>query len=330
MTTLLEPLGVPEVSDVILSKLELQDLLRLRQTNRAARSSADERLRRMYFKIYQELSTDIPIGPVIRKLKEAIYPPFRQGGSQIHVGDFSYPDGSDLEDFNLRVRGFIIKEEIEEVKKWENEHLNDPDLIDQLKSKYGSIEISQEIDFAYECLADDTHSEYYDEKKKELNLDDLDEDWYSDWVYHFVKKDEVYDRVMSGFNETEFGEILSCLVHDGLEVALESSDCFAQYYRQEHTMEYTTQSERMRYIAHVIETDPRYKVGDYFFHYNFHLPSRQQYGIDGVGYDIKTEKKVPIFDGEGYPEWPEWLHRQFELSGTQLAYPDDFVENINY
>ena len=68
--SILEPLGVPEISDVILSKVELKDLLRLRQTNRAARTTADPRLRRMYFQIYNELSTDMPIGRVIHKLKQ--------------------------------------------------------------------------------------------------------------------------------------------------------------------------------------------------------------------------------------------------------------------
>jgi hypothetical protein len=184
-TTLLEPLAIPEVTDTILSKVELQDLLQLRQTNRSGRTAADGRLRRMYFQIYHELSTDIPIGLVIRKLKEALYPPYRQGRSRFHVGDFGLPDGSG------------ILEEFE----------------------------------------------------------DMDEE------------------------------------------------------------------EREEYITRVIETDQKYKVGDYFFHYNFDYETRQYYGVAGVGYDIKTEKKIPIFDGEGDPEWPEWLKRQFKLVGTQLTYP---------
>ena len=69
-TTLLEPLAIPEVSDEMLSTLRLQDLLRLRQTSRAGRTAADGSLRRMYFQIYHELSSDMPIGLVIRKLKD--------------------------------------------------------------------------------------------------------------------------------------------------------------------------------------------------------------------------------------------------------------------
>ena len=183
-TTLLEPLAIPEISDVVLSKVELQDLLRLRQTNRAARTVADGRLRRMYFQIYHELSTDMPIGLVIQKLKEAVYPPYRQGRSRFHVGDFGLPDGSNIEEF-----------------------------------------------------------------------------------------------------------------------------------------EDITEEEREEFISHVIETDPKYKVGDYFFHYNFEYETRQYYGIAGVGYDIRTEKKIPIFDGEGDPGWPDWLKQQFTRVDTQLTYP---------
>ena len=60
-----------------------------------------------------------------------------------------------------------------------------------------------------------------------------------------------------------------------------------------------------------------------FNYYYFYRPSRQYYGIAAVGYDIKKKQKIPIFDGEGEPEWPDWLIQQFDRLHLNYERPEE-------
>ena len=44
-----------------------------------------------------------------------------------------------------------------------------------------------------------------------------------------------------------------------------------------------------------------------------------------VGYDIDTNQKVAITDGEGSPEPPRWLVDQFNRINLDFSYPEEEI-----
>ena len=69
--SLLEPIDTPEITDRVLSNLELDDLLDLRLTGRDAKAMVDTRLRRMYLSKFNKMPTGMEMKSVISKLKNA-------------------------------------------------------------------------------------------------------------------------------------------------------------------------------------------------------------------------------------------------------------------
>ena len=69
--SLLEPIDTPEITDRVLSDLELDDLLDLRSTNRSTKALVDAKLRRMYFSKFNESPEGVEMKKVISKLKQA-------------------------------------------------------------------------------------------------------------------------------------------------------------------------------------------------------------------------------------------------------------------
>lgn len=67
---ILEPMEISDVSDMILSSVELDDLLRLRQVSKGAKLIADSRLRRLHKSLFKGNTEDMKI--VISELKDCI------------------------------------------------------------------------------------------------------------------------------------------------------------------------------------------------------------------------------------------------------------------
>ena len=68
---ILEPMEISDVSDMILSSVELDDLLRLRQVSKGAKLIADSRLRRLHKSLFKG-NTEEDMKIVISELKDCI------------------------------------------------------------------------------------------------------------------------------------------------------------------------------------------------------------------------------------------------------------------
>lgn len=268
--------------------------------------------------VYRELATDMPMGPVIRKLKEFIYPPFRPGVSRFHMGDFGYPDG--LDDYGLRVYSYKVNKELRSIEAWRDEQGDSLD-VEELKEMYKNTLLCDLGMFIFE---DDEHLEYYEERLEEIpeRASVMYNDWMDYWVYHFTEKDEIYELMMEEFDDV--GKQLEYVLENGIEEA------YMQFSDQQRVLDFmlgvgADYGFESDYVDYILNRDEDYKVGDYFYHYyyeNEFMNNRQYHGIAAVSYDIKTERKVAIFDTEGRPEWPAWLREQFQRFGIRISYPE--------
>jgi len=236
--------------------------------------------------------------------------PFRQGKSEFHIGHFGNPDGDRMTD--------------EQSYHWADVVLT-------------QAEKSQMIDL---IGTDIVLEEYWDKGYREVDeeleeMDELFQNWQDNWMEHIKDRGDVKEFLeerLPALTE-ELDNLVEWLTLSGTDSAGSFHELRDSYSNlsDEDLLEIihldASASELLgKYIAIVIEEDSTFQVGDYFYHNCFNYPTRQNYGIGSVGYDRATRKKVPIFDGEGMPEFPKWLREQFDRTGLDYSQPEDEID----
>lgn len=297
----------PDMLDEILETFDLNELLHIRSVNLNFKNSVDEVLKKKYEQIYKKTSPS-KIDNVILELKQALWPLYRKGESAFHYGDFGMPN-----DWGGVTNETMIY--------WMDDVLT-------FKEK------KEIVDYIVEDILND---KYWDELKKishELNklLEVMGEkNWYSNWYSHMEQENDIYNLLFNNVKDLFY-------VLDNFYLGLKNDwDIYDLNYDNDYfdkeTLDMVGIDSRdiyERFINKTINGYKDYRVGDYFYYYNYNYPTRQSYGIAIVGYDIEKKQKVAIFDGEGYPisELPEWLETQFERIGLNYNYPDDKITDF--
>ena len=306
----MELMNMPDDSIMMMldefNPIELLDL-RNRNIAKELNRTVDDKLRELYLQIYNK-NSEGDIKDVILELKQALFPQFRQDKSKFHTDYFGNPDGDNMN---------------ENIFKWADVVLTHADK-NELIHIIGTDVVLEEYWANRDTEVSAKMNELYD---KFLN-------WSDSWIVHIKNKDDVYEfleqRIPSLAEELEglvewltlFADNVSGSFND---LAESYSSISENDLRERILLEMKSDELLTKYISIVINENSNFKVGDYFYHYYFHNKSRQSYGIGSVGYDITQRKKIPIFDGEGMPEFPKWMLEQFERINLDYTYPEDEI-----
>jgi len=344
------------LSQIVSGRFNLMELLELRTVNSKFRDSVDDILRSVYNKIYGERSPNNII-IVILRLKQALLPPFRTGKSKYHYREFNsdgamylnYPLWADATYTDAEKTAFKEKLKKKDTDTWYGwpfvlEFLfskNDRDYYDYLEPWSEASEEREDIpghDFrsggntGWDDLANHINNpdsdiyklmeEYIPEELVELGnifkeLEKNNSDFSFQRLFDLIGiTSEIANSHGVGGDTTGPASMRG----DGVE----NTKAFMNqlFFDEHYDVGFKPAQLQLRYVNYTINTLDDYKVGDYFIFYNYYYPTRQYYNISMVGYDIDTNKKVAITDGEGRPYPPRWLVNQFNRIGLDFSYPE--------
>ena len=293
---------------------KLEDLLKFRLSSRQSKKDVDDILRIKYTKIYKD---DAPnnISQVILKLKQALWPPFRDGKSVFHNGDFGTPDNYEkiTPEVNAKWADVVFTQED---RREVVDFVVSEDILPKYEEELGPIE----------------------EQLSSLVGSDLETYWVTNLVDHFEEKNEIYQLLLKRAPDLfKKLEILYNWLEDNLDfielytiMEKKGLDSFILTVNDDRLSPQDPQELFKEYINKRVNELDYYRVGDYFYYYNYHSRSRQSYGIAMVGYNIEKKIKEVIFDGEGYPldGAPEWLITQFERIQLNYEYPQQTISDF--
>ena len=336
------------LSKIVSGKFDLMELLDLRTVNRQFKNSVDDVLRSTYNKIYSESSPD-NMGIVILRLKQALLPPFRTGKSVYHYREFdsdgemylNYPLWADTAYTDAEKNAFKEKLKKRDTGNW----YGWPFVLEFLFSKnnrdYDSyLEPWSEATEEHEHLPWDDLAIHINNPDSEIYK--LMEEYIPEELYEL---EDIFEELEKNNSEFSFRRLFDLIgiaekpnfrgiggdafgpastQGDGVETTKEFMN---QLFFDDHYSEYPHEAYefQLRYVEHTINTLDYYKVGDYFIYYNYSYPTRQYYNVSMVGYDIDTNQKVAITDGEGQPVPPRWLVDQFNRIELDFSYPEEEI-----
>lgn len=314
------------IPEYVLDKFKIKDLLTFRGVSPNSKKTIDNILKFRYNKIYgKDKSDSKSMNKIILELKQAVYPPYRSKESYFHYGYFGYPK------FEYKSALNILKENMEWLIALNDEEVNiivddlflfviGENFLDLVDMFDKMSEIDEKWDTNWRSIIKNNNDNILDILREK----DSDATYSIEILANINNSSELLNNIEEAFNyysqcETIKNSNLDVKDNDLYESILESVDNFAHGKPLEIIIH--------KYVEKIVAEQSEFKVGDYFYHY---VPrsSRQSYGIAAVGYDIAKKKKIPIFDGEGYPDWPNWLIVQFDRNNFDYSRPDDKIINF--
>ena len=306
--------GAMSHSDVqnIVNNLKLDELEKYYLVNKKFKGAIDQKVRKLYRDNYGDDPLDgMNIRKIISKIKIArlsSFPP-NNGATMLHIdGEFGHPDeplDSEIL-FNLRIK-LIPRESLKELINliFTDYYLEKYDFDSEAFLKKLSTPSAL---FADQPIYKDFQNTFKDMKDSKLEFN-------KNLFFSFFKSDD--------FNDDQ-GKMIEKLA------LIKDSKNFKMFIDETKKYEYYTEvieiiqdkvdmiidkSDSEVLMSHIekslIDND-KYRVGDFFFRYNYNYPTRQSYGLCAVGYDLKNDKKIPIIDGEGVIDIPQWIIEELD------------------
>lgn len=286
-----------DIMEQIVSQIPEQDIfemIKLRKVNKEFREIVDRRINTIYKEKYGRVPEVVDVDVVLDILRE--YLPYRKGKTQFEYGDFGYPNDSLQEKYNKILNYYMSDEDLKEFRS----------------------NILTEILFEDNYQLPEIFSENFDGENFDKQFDELTEEQIEELnVNEDITKSNLYDiletiRYTRAEDFSEFYEFYPELVNE----------LFESFYNTDNFVEI-----QRNYINKIVRDEDKYKIGDYFYYYNFDS-DRQYTGIGMVDYDVMNGVKIPVFDGEGMPSLTPEIENQIRQLGTDITYPTDEIQNF--
>tara|TARA_Y100001935_G_scaffold223239_1_gene198505 strand:+ start:469 stop:1608 length:1140 start_codon:yes stop_codon:yes gene_type:complete len=324
--------GAMSHSDVqnIVSNLELDELEKYYFISKEFKGAIDQKVRGLYRDNYGDDPDDgMSIKEFITKIKIAnisSFPP-NNGTTVLHIdGDFGHPDKPLDSDklFKLRIK-LIPPEFLKDLINMiftdyflENYHFDSEDFLKTL-SKSSAI-------FTEQPIYKDFQNTFKDMKDGNLEFDES-------FFFSFFKSDDFQEEMIEKLALIKDSDDLELFVDE-----IENNEDYRELieiiqYELDIIIDKSNSQVLMSHIEKSLIDDDKYRVGDFFFRYNYHNPSEQSYGLCAVGYDLKNNKKIPIIDGEGVPDIPQWIIEELDRRNItwkeHSIYTDELQDYFN-
>lgn len=286
------PYDIMEHIVLQISERDILEMIELRKVNKEFREIVDRRINNIYEEKYGRVPEVIDINVVLDILRE--YLPYRKGKSHFNYGDFGYPNDSLEERYNIILKYYMTDEDLKEFRS----------------------NILTKILFEHNYKLPEIFGENFDGENFDKQFDELTEEQIKELnINENITENNLYDiletiRYISAEDFSEFYEFYPELVNE-LFQSFYNTDGFAKFQRN--------------YINQIVRDEDKYKIGDYFYYYNFHN-DRQYTGIGMVDYDVMNGVKIPVLDGEGIPNLRPEIENQLIQLGTDITYPTDEVQ----
>lgn len=278
-----------------ISERDILEMIKLRKVNKDFREIVDKRINNIYKEKYGRVPEVIDINVILDILRE--YLPYRKGESEFLYGDFGYPNDSRKEKYNKILNYYMSDEDLKEFRSNILTEILFEDN-EQLSEIFGEKFDGENFDKQFDELTE--------EQIEELNVN---EDITKRNLYDIL---EIIRYTTSAEDFSEFYEIYPKLVNE----------LFESFYNRDDFAKFQT-----NYIKQIVRDEDNYKIGDYFYYYNFYSV-RQYTGIGMVDYDVMNGVKIPVLDGDGMPSLTPEIENQIRQLGTDITYPTDEVQNF--
>lgn len=284
-----------DIMEHIVSQISEQDILemiKLRKVNKDFREIVDRRINNIYEEKYGRVPEVIDINVILDILRE--YLPYRKGKSEFLSGDFGYPNDDLKDKHNKTLKYYMTDEDLKEFRS----------------------NILTEILFEDNYKLPEIFGENFDGENFDKQFDELTEEQIKELnINENITENNLYDilekiRYTSAEDFSEFYEFYPELVNE----------LFESFYNRNDFAKFQT-----NYIKQIVRDEDNYKIGDYFYYYNYHSV-RQYTGIGMVDYDVMNGVKIPVLDDEGMPNLTPEIENQITQLGTDITYPIDEVQ----
>ena len=298
----------PDVQNIV-SNLKLDELEKYYLIDKKFKGAIDQKVRRLYRDNYGDDPADgMSIKKIISKIKIArlsSFPP-NNGATMLHIdGVFGHPDKPlDPEIlFNLQIK-LIPRESLKELTNmiFTEHFLGKYDFDDETFLKTLS---TPSAFFVHQPIYKDFQNTFKDMKDGKLEFDE-------NLFFSFFKSGDVQKEMIEKLAFIKDSKDLEMFID---EIKTNEYDTEVIELIQEFVDMIIDKSESEILMSHIekslIDND-KYRVGDFFFRYNYNRSTRQSYGLCAVGYDLKNNKKIPITDGEGVIDIPQWIIEELD------------------
>tara|TARA_B100000902_G_scaffold337742_1_gene338846 strand:+ start:488 stop:1519 length:1032 start_codon:yes stop_codon:yes gene_type:complete len=317
----------------IVSKLELDELEKYYFINKKYKGAIDQKVRGLYRDNYGDDPFDgMSIKEIITKIKIATissFPP-NNGATMLHIdGDFGHPDEPlDSEKlFKLRIKLIPIQKISTMINMIFTDYFMlkyDFDYEAFLKTPDDPVEITQQPIYKQPIYKDfqNTFKDMEDGDKERFFSFFKSDDFQYDQKemiekLALIKDSEDLEVFVDEFEDKDYDTEVIEVIQDEIDYIIDKSDS----------------DILTSHIKKTLIDDDKYRIGDFFFRYNYHNPSRQSYGLCTVGYDLKKNNKTLICDGEGAPDIPNWIIKELarrNITWKNHAYDtDEFGAYLN-